>query len=91
MRPNPLREKLARGEAVFGPMIMEFSSPGLPQIMQAAGADFVVYDQEAGCLDLAAVKLQIALTRGLGIAPLVNVPWQDYQALVQPLDFGAMA
>ena len=90
MRPNPLREKLARGEAVFGPMIMEFSSPGLPQIMQAAGADFVVYDQEAGCLDLATVKLQIALTRGLGIAPLVNVPWNDYQALVQPLDCGAM-
>ena len=90
MRPNPLREKLARGEAVFGPMVMEFASPGLPQIMAAAGADFVVYDQEAGCLDLATVKTQIALTRGLPIIPLVNVPWHDYHLMVQPLDCGAM-
>jgi 2-keto-3-deoxy-L-rhamnonate aldolase RhmA len=90
MRSNPLREKLARGEAVFGPMIMEFASPGLPQIIQAAGVDFVVYDQEAGCMDLATVKMQIALTRGLDVVPLVNVPWHDYHLLVQPLDCGAM-
>src|SRR6185295_11575827 len=44
----------------------------------------------AGCLDLAAVKNQIALTRGLPIVPLVNVPWHDYHLLVQPLDCGAM-
>ena len=90
MRPNPLRAKLARDEPVFGPMIMEFASPGLPQILAAAGADFVMYDQEAGCLDLTTVKNQIALTRGLPIVPLVNVPWHDYHLLVQPLDCGAM-
>ena len=90
MLPNLLRDKLARDEPVFGPMVLEFTSPGLPQIIQAAGADFVVYDQEAGCLDLATVKMQIALTRGLGIVPLVNVPWHDYHHLVQPLDCGAM-
>lgn len=90
MRSNLLLERLARDQAVFGPMIMEFASPGLPQIIQAAGADFVVYDQEAGCLDLATIKLQIALTRGLAIVPLVNVPWHDYHLLVQPLDCGAM-
>jgi len=90
MRPNPLRAKLERGEAVFGPMVMEFASPGLPQILVAAGADFVMYDQEAGCLDLATVKQQIALTRGLPLVPLVNVAWQDYPLLVQPLDCGAM-
>ena len=90
MRDNPLRAKLARDEPVFGPMVMEFASPGLPQILAAAGADFVVYDQEAGCLDLATIKHQIALTRGLPIVPLVNVAWHDYPRLVQPLDCGAM-
>ena len=77
MRPNPVKEKLARGEAVFGPMVMELTGPGLPQVLANAGADFVVYDMEAGCLDLAAVKTQAALARGLGIVPLVNVPWHD--------------
>jgi len=90
MRRNPLIAKLARNEPVFGPMIMEFASPGLPQIFAGAGADFIVYDQEAGCLDIATIKQQMALTRGLGIAPLVNVPWHDYAQLVRPLDCGAM-
>ena len=71
MRSNPVREKLARDEPVFGPMIMEFTSPGVAQIFAGAGADFIVYDQEAGCLDTATIKTQMALTRGLGIAPLV--------------------
>ena len=90
MRTNPLRAKLRRGEAVFGPMVMEFTSPGLPQILAGAGADFIVYDQEAGCLDTATIKLQMALTRGLGVTPLVNVAWHDYPLLVRPLDSGAM-
>ena len=46
MRTNPLRAKLQRGETVFGPMVMEFTSPGLPQILAGVGADFIVYDQE---------------------------------------------
>jgi 2-dehydro-3-deoxyglucarate aldolase/4-hydroxy-2-oxoheptanedioate aldolase len=90
MRSNPVRDKLARGETVFGPMIMEFASPGVAQIFAGAGADFIVYDQEAGCLDTATIKMQMALTRGLDIAPMVNVAWHDYELLVRPLDCGAM-
>ncbi|HYB08174.1 MAG TPA: aldolase/citrate lyase family protein [Alphaproteobacteria bacterium] len=90
MRTNPVRERLMRGEAAFGPMIMECASPGLPQIFAGAGADFIMYDQEAGCLDIATIKAQTALCRGLGIVPMVNVPWHDYHLLVRPLDCGAM-
>jgi 2-keto-3-deoxy-L-rhamnonate aldolase RhmA len=90
MRSNPVRDKLARGGAVFGPMIMEFTSPGVAQIFAGAGADFIMYDQEAGCLDTATIKTQMALARGLGIAPMVNVAWHDYHLLVRPLDSGAM-
>jgi 2-keto-3-deoxy-L-rhamnonate aldolase RhmA len=90
MRPNPLKEKLARGEPVFGPFVMEMASPGLPQIFARAGADFIVYDMEAGCLDLATIKTQMALCRGLPVVPLVNVPWHDYALLARPLDCGAM-
>lgn len=44
MRRNPLRAKLERDEAVFGPMVMEVASPELPQILPAAGADCVIYE-----------------------------------------------
>jgi 2-keto-3-deoxy-L-rhamnonate aldolase RhmA len=82
--------KLARGEPVFGPMILDLSGPGLPQIVANAGADFVVYDMEAGCLDIGQIKNQIAMTRGLGIAPIVNVASHEYAMLSRPLDSGAM-
>jgi 2-keto-3-deoxy-L-rhamnonate aldolase RhmA len=90
MRLNPVRTRLQNGETVFGVMVMDSTSPGLPQIFANAGADFIVYDQEAGCLDTAAVKTQAALCRGTGIVPLVNAPWHDYHLLVRPLDSGAM-
>lgn len=90
MRNNAVRERLARGETVIGPMIMDCIGPGLPQILAGAGADFIIYDQEAGCLDIATIKMQAALCRGLNVVPLVNVPWHDYHLLVRPLDSGAM-
>ncbi|MBV9813476.1 MAG: hypothetical protein JO326_12060, partial [Acetobacteraceae bacterium] len=90
MRHNPVRSRLLAGDTVFGVMVMDGINPGLPQIFANAGADFIVYDQEAGCLDTAAVKTQAALCRGLGIVPLVNTPWHDYHLLVRPLDSGAM-
>jgi 2-keto-3-deoxy-L-rhamnonate aldolase RhmA len=90
MRANPVRQRLLNGETVFGVMIMECVSPGLPRIFANAGADFIMYDQEAGCLDIAAIKLHAALCRGLGIVPMVNVPWHDYDQLVRPLDCGMM-
>ena len=90
MRPNGMIEKLRRDEPVFGPMIMDLAGPGLPQIVANAGADFIVYDMEAGCLDMATVKNQLALVRGTGLAPLVNTSWHDYAMLARPLDSGAM-
>ena len=90
MRGNPLRPRLQNDEPLFGPLILELASPGLPQMFAAAGADFIMYDQEAGCLDDATIKTQIALTRGLGIVPMVNTAWHDYHLLARPLDCGAM-
>lgn len=90
MRPNRMIEKLRRDEPVFGPMIMDLTGPGLAQIIANAGADFVVYDMEAGCLDMATIKNQLALVRGTGLAPIVNTAWHDYAMLARPLDSGAM-
>ncbi len=42
MRANPLREKLQRGETAFGVLAFEFFTPGLPQVLAAAGAEYVI-------------------------------------------------
>jgi 2-keto-3-deoxy-L-rhamnonate aldolase RhmA len=90
MRSNSLCGKLQKDEPIFGPFILELASPGLPQIFESAGADFITYDQEAGCLDIGTLKNQLALTRNLNIVPIVNPPGQDQHLLSLPFDCGAL-
>ncbi len=90
MRPNPIKDRLANGETVFGTMVFEFLSPGLPQILQAAGADFVFYDMEHSGFTLSDVKTQLALCRGLDIVPLVRPRATTHEHTAQLLDLGAM-
>jgi 2-keto-3-deoxy-L-rhamnonate aldolase RhmA len=90
MRQNPVKTKLARGESAFGTMILDLSGPGLPQIFENAGAEFIMYDMEAACWDIGTIKNQIAMCRGLALVPMVNAASQDPVMLQTPLDCGAM-
>ncbi|MEX1303708.1 MAG: aldolase/citrate lyase family protein [Rhodovibrionaceae bacterium] len=89
MRENALKQKLAQGETAFGTMVFEMTSPGLPQILSSSGAEFVLYDMEHSGLSYETLKLQVALSRGLPITPLVRVPSGDYQFISRALDQGA--
>ena len=90
MRPNPVRAKLAAGGLAYGTMAFEFFTPGLPDILQAAGAEFVLYDTEHSGLGIEAVKAQMGAARGLDIVPLVRVPGCHYHLVAPVLDAGAM-
>lgn len=90
MRPNPVKEKLRAGRHTFGAMVFEFMSPGLPQILVNAGAEFVMYCMEHSGLDFETLKTQFALCRGLPIVPLMRVPAGDYHFIARALDIGAM-
>jgi len=90
MRPNPVKDALVGGGTAFGTMIFEFASPGLPQILANAGAQFVFYDMEHSGFTMAEIKTQLALCRGLGLVPLVRPPDTTYQYAARLLDLGAM-
>ena len=89
MRPNPVKTKLAAGELVFGTMIFEFLSPGLPRILANAGADFVFYDLEHSGFTVEDMKTQFALCAGAGVIPFARPPGKDYQFTARLLDVGA--
>jgi 2-dehydro-3-deoxyglucarate aldolase/4-hydroxy-2-oxoheptanedioate aldolase len=89
MRDNPLKQKLANGQPVFGTMAWEFFTPGLPQICAAAGAEFVLLDMEHSGVGIETIKNQLALCRGLPIQPFVRVPTTAYQYVARVLDAGA--
>jgi len=84
-----MKDRLQRNELVTGTMVFEFFSPGLAQIVRAAGADFVLYDMEHSGADIETMKAQFACCRGLPIAPWVRVPVNEYHFIARVLDAGA--
>ena len=90
MQENPVKQRLANGESVFGTMVFEFFSPGMPQIAKIAGAEFILFDMEHTAIDLDTVKQQVAYCRGIGLPPFVRVPATDYHFIAHALDAGAV-
>ena len=74
MRDNPVKTRIAAGGHAFGAMIFEFFTPGIAQICKAAGAEFILFDMEHTAVSTETLRQQMALCRGLGIAPYVRVP-----------------
>jgi 2-keto-3-deoxy-L-rhamnonate aldolase RhmA len=90
MRPNPVRAALQAGGTAYGTMAFEFFTPGLMAILAEAGADFVLPDTEHSGVGIETIKMQVALSRGLGIVPMVRVPGCHYHLIAPVLDAGAM-
>jgi hypothetical protein len=63
MRDNPLENKVLAGGSSFGPFAFEFYSPGLAQIAQEAGAEFILYDMEHSGCGIDVQLLQSALSQ----------------------------
>jgi 2-keto-3-deoxy-L-rhamnonate aldolase RhmA len=90
MRDNPVKTRLAAGGRAYGAMVFEFFSPGIPQICQNAGAEFILYDMEHTGLSFETLKMQVALCRGLDVVPMVRVPRGEYHFIARALDVGVL-
>jgi 2-keto-3-deoxy-L-rhamnonate aldolase RhmA len=85
MNRNPVKQRLADGKVVVGPYIHEFHTAGLPQIVAATGADFLIFDHEHS-----GWTSELLLARGAGLAPIVNCPGAAYLRDGLLLDIGAL-
>jgi 2-keto-3-deoxy-L-rhamnonate aldolase RhmA len=88
--PNPVKAKLARGEASYGIIVIEFFTPGLCQIAASAGLEFLIFDTEHSGIGIETIKQQIAYARGTGIVPMVRVAACERHLVTTMLDAGAM-
>lgn len=89
MRTNPVKHRLAEGGVAVGTMVFELRNPAMPAICAAAGADFVIIDQEATGCTMETVATLMAAARGSDIVPLIRVPTAKPHLLSRPLDVGA--
>jgi 2-dehydro-3-deoxyglucarate aldolase/4-hydroxy-2-oxoheptanedioate aldolase len=90
VRENLVKQKLKSSGSAFGAMAFEFLTPGLPQILVNAGAEFVMYCAEHTGFEFETLKTQMALCRGLPIVPMMRVPAAEYHFIARALDIGAM-
>jgi 2-keto-3-deoxy-L-rhamnonate aldolase RhmA len=90
MRPNPVKQKLLAGQAVFGAFGWEFLVPSLPQIVKSAGAEFLMMDMEHNGTGFDTIKMQAELCRGIGVVPMARIASNQYHHISRALDVGCM-
>src|ERR1700730_9882141 len=89
MRVNHTRERLAKGEVVYGCGLQVYRSAEIPRAFATAGFDYVFIDMEHGSYKLETVHDMIVSSRQAGITPIVRVGEVQYTLCARLLDQGA--
>ena len=89
MLANHTRDRLAKGEAVFGCGLQCYRSAEIPRAFACAGFDYVFIDMEHGSYDLETVQDMIRSSADAGITPIVRVGELLYSLVARLLDSGA--
>src|ERR1700676_5642586 len=89
MRINTTRERLAKGEVVYGCGLQVYRAPEIPRLFAAAGFDYVFIDMEHGSFNLETVHDMIIASNSAGITPIVRVAELAYSLVARLLDSGA--
>ena len=88
MFKNTLKEKLERGDNVFGTW-MVIPSPTLVEIFGLAGMDFVVIDHEHGPFSFETSENMVRAAENSGCTPLIRVPSNSASDILRSLEIGA--
>jgi 4-hydroxy-2-oxoheptanedioate aldolase len=91
MRVNHTRERLAKGETVFGCGLQVYRSAEICRAFAVAGFDYVFIDLEHGCFDLETVQDMIKASVDSGITPIVRVAELLYSLVARLLMPGRKA
>src|ERR1035437_1459417 len=89
MRTNTARERLAKGEVVYGCGLQVYRAPEIPRAFAAAGFDYVFIDMEHGSFNLETAHDMIIACKLAGITPIVRVGEVQYTLCARLLDQGA--
>jgi len=89
MRINTTKERLAKGEAVYGCGLQVYRAPEIPRAFAAAGFDYVFIDMEHGSFNLETAHDMIISCKLAGITPIVRVGEVQYTLCARLLDQGA--
>jgi 2-keto-3-deoxy-L-rhamnonate aldolase RhmA len=87
--PMDFKNKVINLDQIYGAMIFEFFSPGIPLILKNSGCEFIIYDMEHGGLSLEQFKTLAAISNANKIHPFIRIPELNYNYIARALDIGA--
>ncbi|MBX9943844.1 MAG: hpch/hpai aldolase [Reyranella sp.] len=90
--PTPnLRTLVGTPRTKVGTFLFEFATPGIGQILKAAGADFAVLDMEHTGFGFDTVRQVVRYLQAADLPSIVRVPSQSRHHISRALDAGADA
>jgi 2-keto-3-deoxy-L-rhamnonate aldolase RhmA len=89
MKPNRMKEKIARGEPALGCSVM-FPSPQIVEMLGYAGFDWVLIDCEHGSIAPADVELMAMACDAAGITPIARPKTNSASDIQGVMDRGVM-
>src|SRR5215470_8618548 len=89
MKPNRMKEKIARGEAALGCSVM-FPSPQVVEMLGFAGFDWVLIDCEHGSIGPADIEVMAMACDAVGITSIARPKTNAVSDIQAVLDRGVM-
>lgn len=87
MRHNTTKEKLSKGETVFG-CFVRYPNAALIEVLGYCGWDFIVFDGEHGTIEPADCEQMTRSAELQGVTPMIRVPVNLPHVILRFLDTG---
>ena len=84
-----LKEMARSRELKLGHFIVEFATPGIGQILKAAGCDFALFDTEHSGFGFETIKAVLRYMQAADLPTIVRVPSKEYHHIARAADMGA--
>ena len=84
-----LRSRLLAGDLAVGTMLFKFNTPGVPRIVGATGADFILIDLEHTGWSVDGIRPLLAAARAESLVPIVRAQGSARHLVSAVLDAGS--
>ena len=84
-----LKRMTRNGRLKVGTFVVEFSTPGIGQILKTAGCEFVLLDMEHSGFGFDTVKQMLRYMQAGDLPAIVRVPSREYHHAARAMDMGA--
>ncbi len=84
-----LKQMAKTRDLKVGHFIVEFATPGIGQILSAAGCDFALFDTEHSGFGFETIKSALRYMQAADLPTIVRVPSKEYHHIARAADMGA--